>query len=145
MAFKRPGSISSSAFGVAYERPKPPSSSALPPPPAHDPSSTDPIQVARRTLPVYKYRSHIVYLVENHATTLLVGETGSGKTTQLPQFLHEAGWTDSGYQVVCTQPRRVAAVSIAQRVAEETGTQLGELVGYAVRFDETSTQVGGCT
>lgn len=50
-------------------------------------------------------RSEILYLVENHSTVVLIGETGSGKTTQVPQYLREAGWTDGGRCVVCTQPR----------------------------------------
>lgn len=54
---------------------------------------------------------------------------------QIPQYLHEAGWTASNHAVVCTQPRRVAAYTVATRVAEEMGSQLGETVGYAVRFD----------
>jgi ATP-dependent RNA helicase DHX8/PRP22 len=68
----------------------------------------------------------------------VVGETGSGKTTQLPQYAHEAGLA-GGLAVACTQPRRVAAVSVARRVAEETGTVLGDLVGYAIRFEDVSS------
>lgn len=55
--------------------------------------------------------------------------------TQIPQYLHEAGWTAGNRAVVCTQPRRVAAYTVATRVAEEMGSRLGETVGYAVRFD----------
>lgn len=54
---------------------------------------------------------------------------------QLPQYLHEAGWTAGNRAVICTQPRRVAAFTVATRVAEEMGSSLGETVGYAVRFD----------
>ena len=56
---------------------------------------------------------------------IIEGETGSGKTTQIPQYLHEAGFTDGGIKVGCTQPRRVAAMSVAARVAEEMGCKLG--------------------
>ncbi|RYH32055.1 ATP-dependent RNA helicase [archaeon] len=62
-------------------------------------------------------------------------ETGSGKSTQLPLYLHEGGWTKHGYSVVCTQPRRIAAITVASRVAEEFGCKLGEEVGYGIRFD----------
>ncbi|KAL3318840.1 Pre-mRNA-splicing factor ATP-dependent RNA helicase PRP16 [Cichlidogyrus casuarinus] len=66
---------------------------------------------------------------------VVVGETGSGKTTQLTQYLHEDGFTDFGV-VACTQPRRVAAMSVARRVAEEMQVKLGEEVGYAIRFED---------
>ncbi len=62
-------------------------------------------------------------------------ETGCGKSTQLPQYLHESGWTKQGHNVVCTQPRRIAAITVASRVAEEFGCKLGEEVGYGIRFD----------
>ena len=76
--------------------------------------------------------------MEKHAVVIAVGETGSGKTTQFPQYLHEAGWTADGYQVVSTQPRRVAAITVAARVAEEIGCAVGETVGYSIRFEDAS-------
>ncbi|CAK0907004.1 unnamed protein product, partial [Prorocentrum cordatum] len=66
-----------------------------------------------------------------------VGETGSGKTTQLTQYLYEAGYSANG-QIGCTQPRRVAAVSVAKRVSEEFGCELGKEVGYSIRFEDVS-------
>jgi pre-mRNA-splicing factor ATP-dependent RNA helicase DHX16 len=66
-------------------------------------------------------------------------ETGSGKTTQLPQYLHEAGYTKGGMKVGCTQPRRVAAMSVAARVAEEMGVRLGQEVGYSIRFEDATS------
>ena len=59
----------------------------------------------------------------------------TGKTTQLTQYLHEAGYTEFG-MVGCTQPRRVAAMSVAKRVAEEMSVELGDEVGYAIRFED---------
>ncbi|ERN13981.1 probable pre-mRNA-splicing factor ATP-dependent RNA helicase DEAH9 isoform X4 [Amborella trichopoda] len=90
----------------------------------------------RQRLPVFKYRTAILYLLETHATTIIVGETGSGKTTQIPQYLKEAGWADGGRVVVCTQPRRLAVQTVASRVAEEMDVKLGEEVGYTIRFED---------
>lgn len=94
------------------------------------------IEKQRQRLPVYKYRNAILYLVETHATTIVVGETGSGKTTQIPQYLMEAGWADGGRVIACTQPRRLAVQAVASRVAEEMGVKLGEEVGYIIRFED---------
>ncbi|KAK2152383.1 hypothetical protein LSH36_330g06039 [Paralvinella palmiformis] len=96
------------------------------------------IQQQRQQLPVFRHRNHILYLVEKFRTVVVVGETGCGKTTQIPQYLYEAGWASAGRVVGVTQPRRVAAVTVATRVAEERGVLLGREVGYAVRFDDCS-------
>ncbi|XP_032448462.1 probable ATP-dependent RNA helicase DHX35 isoform X4 [Lynx canadensis] len=69
------------------------------------------IEQQRQKLPVFKLRNHILYLVENYQTVVIVGETGCGKSTQIPQYLAEAGWTAEGRVVGVTQPRRVAAVT----------------------------------
>ncbi|KAK9751550.1 Helicase associated domain (HA2) [Popillia japonica] len=91
------------------------------------------IQTQRQRLPIFNNRNHILYLLEKYQTLVLVGETGCGKSTQIPQYIVEAEWPD---QVGICQPRRVAALSLASRVAEETGTVMqGDTVGYAVRFD----------
>ncbi|KAK3163326.1 hypothetical protein QOZ80_1AG0002170 [Eleusine coracana subsp. coracana] len=95
----------------------------------------------RQRLPVYKYRKAILYLVERHATTIVVGETGSGKSTQIPQYLKEAGWADGGRLIGCTQPRRLAVQTVASRVAEEVGVKLGEEVGYTIRFEDQTNPV----
>lgn len=76
-------------------------------------------------------------MTAEHQTTILVGETGSGKTTQVPQFMAETGITNDGRLVACTQPRRVAAMSVAKRVADEMDCQMGEEVGYSIRFEDT--------
>ena len=70
--------------------------------------------------------------------TIVVGETGSGKTTQLGQFLYEDGFCQHGI-IGCTQPRRVAAMSVAKRVSDEMECKLGNLVGYAIRFEDCTT------
>ncbi|XP_059483875.1 probable ATP-dependent RNA helicase DHX35 [Neocloeon triangulifer] len=90
----------------------------------------------RQKLPIFQNRNHILYLLEKHQTLILVGETGCGKSTQVPQYLFEAGWCDDGKLVGITEPRRVAATTLAQRVAEEKGCILGGLVGYSIRFDD---------
>eukprot|EP01031_Cornospumella_fuschlensis_P027321 gene27321-33006_t len=89
----------------------------------------------RELLPICRVKKEILYLLEKFTTLVLVGETGSGKSTQVPLYLHEGGWTKEGYSIVCTQPRRIAAITIASRVAEEFGCRVGEEVGYGIRFD----------
>ncbi|KAG0091246.1 ATPdependent RNA helicase [Podila epicladia] len=98
----------------------------------------------RQQLPVFKHRTEFLYLLENYQVVILVGQTGSGKTTQIPQYLHETGWTAKGKVVGCTQPRRVAATTVAQRVAEEMHVKLGTDVGYVIRFEDC-TDPGGNT
>lgn len=69
---------------------------------------------------------------------IVIGETGSGKTTQITQYLAEAGFTSRG-KIGCTQPRRVAAMSVAKRVSEEFGCRLGQEVGYTIRFEDCTS------
>lgn len=97
------------------------------------------IQETRKSLPIYVYRDAFIEALETHQILVLVGETGSGKTTQLPQYLHEAGYTKGGLKVGCTQPRRVAAMSVAARVAEEMGVKCGQEVGYSIRFEDNTS------
>lgn len=87
-------------------------------------------------LPVWQAKGDVIAMLEAHQTVILVGETGSGKTTQIAQFIAEAGYCDGGKRVVCTQPRRVAAMSVARRVSEEMDVNLGEEVGYSIRFED---------
>lgn len=123
-------------------------------PPESDPSpmetsngngsiSNDPSQ-----LPVHSMRKKIVQTVYKNDCSIFLGETGSGKTTQIPRFLYEARERKmlminstkksqrNRFLICCTQPRRVAAISVAERVASEINQKCGELVGYSVRFDE---------
>jgi ATP-dependent RNA helicase DDX35 len=89
------------------------------------------------------------YALKTFSTVILVGSTGCGKTTQIPQYVQEAGWCEGGRVCVVTQPRRVAAIAVAQRVADELGVKLGEGVGYCVRFDDKThpvkTRIKFCT
>ena len=94
-----------------------------------------PLQQQRASLPIARHKRELLFAVERHPVVVLVGETGSGKSTQLPLYLHEAGWLSRDKGVIVSQPRRLAAQSLAQRVAEELGVELGREVGYAVRFD----------
>ncbi|KAL1919541.1 uncharacterized protein VTP21DRAFT_2234 [Calcarisporiella thermophila] len=98
------------------------------------------IQEVRKSLPIYAYRQPLLDALEDHQVLIIVGETGSGKTTQIPQYLYEAGFTKGGKKIGCTQPRRVAAMSVASRVAEEMGVKLGFEVGYAIRFEDCTSE-----
>ncbi|KAI6127373.1 P-loop containing nucleoside triphosphate hydrolase protein [Pisolithus croceorrhizus] len=102
-------------------------------PTSSGPSS--PLQKQREQLPIAKGRDALIREIRENDVTILLGETGSGKTTQVPQYLLEAGMAGKG-MIAVTQPRRVAATSLAARVAAERGVKLGSLVGYSVRFDE---------
>ncbi|KAL7133184.1 hypothetical protein ABFS83_12G122900 [Erythranthe nasuta] len=93
------------------------------------------IQEQRRSLPIYKLKNELVQAVVDNQVLVVIGETGSGKTTQVAQYLAEAGYTAKG-KIGITQPRRVAATSVAKRVAEEFGCRLGEEVGYSIRFED---------
>ncbi|XP_062223463.1 probable pre-mRNA-splicing factor ATP-dependent RNA helicase DEAH5 [Phragmites australis] len=93
------------------------------------------IQDQRQSLPIYKLKKELIQAVHDNQVLVVIGETGSGKTTQVTQYLAEAGYTTRG-KIGCTQPRRVAAMSVAKRVAEEFGCRLGEEVGYAIRFED---------
>lgn len=82
----------------------------------------------------------VLNVIRENSIVIIIGETGSGKTTQLTQYLHEEGYTKNGV-IACTQPRRVAAMSVAKRVSDEMGTPLGEEVGYAIRFEDCTSEV----
>jgi pre-mRNA-splicing factor ATP-dependent RNA helicase DHX16 len=92
------------------------------------------LQEGRKKLPLYAMRTEMVQALRDHQTLIAVSETGSGKTTQIPQYIVEEN-INQGKKVGITQPRRVAAMSVAARVAEERGARLGGEVGYSVRFE----------
>ena len=90
-------------------------------------------------LPVSAARSDIAEAVRSSQVVIVSGQTGSGKTTQLPKILLELGRGSHGRQIVHTQPRRLAARTVAERIASEMGVTLGEEVGYQVRFTDESS------
>ncbi len=93
--------------------------------------------LANLDLPIASYREEIVASVKKYSTTIIVGETGSGKSTQIPQYMAEYILNgNSNNCIVCTQPRRVAAVTIAQKVASERNCKIGQEVGYSIRFED---------
>ncbi|OAD46999.1 Putative ATP-dependent RNA helicase DHX33, partial [Eufriesea mexicana] len=99
------------------------------------------LQQQRKSLPVYRLRKRLLEEIRRNSTLIIIGETGSGKTTQIPQLLLSSGIAGASGCIGITQPRRVAAVSVARRVAQEQGVETGKLVGYCVRFEDvTSSQ-----
>lgn len=97
--------------------------------------SLDNIKKKREELPIFKLRNELLNVISKRNVLIVIGETGSGKTTQMTQYLYESGYHLKG-KIGCTQPRRVAATSVAKRVSEEFGCKLGEDVGYSIRFED---------
>lgn len=93
----------------------------------------------RKSLPVASVEHLLIQEVHRNDTLVIVGETGSGKTTQIPQFLFNAGFCRDGKAIGVTQPRRVAAVTVAKRVSEECGVEVGQKVGYSIRFEDVTS------
>ncbi|KAH8981106.1 P-loop containing nucleoside triphosphate hydrolase protein [Lactarius hatsudake] len=92
---------------------------------------------ARKKLPVFAQMDEFYKMFTKHQIIVMVGETGSGKTTQIPQFVVYSDMPQTKNKIVaCTQPRRVAAMSVAKRVADEMDVQLGKQVGYSIRFED---------
>ncbi|KAM3303778.1 putative pre-mRNA-splicing factor ATP-dependent RNA helicase DEAH4 isoform X2 [Capsicum chacoense] len=90
-------------------------------------------------LPIVRFEEIIAETVEKNPVVVVIGETGSGKSTQLPQILYRRGYAKSGI-IAVTQPRRVAAVSVSRRVAQEQNVRIGEEVGYAIRFEDRTSE-----
>jgi len=87
-----------------------------------------------RELPICEHREEILALLEKNPVVIVCGDTGSGKTTQLPKMAMELGRGKNGRRIACTQPRRLAAVTVAERVAEELKSPVGGIIGYQHRF-----------
>ncbi|KAH0542851.1 hypothetical protein FGG08_002805 [Glutinoglossum americanum] len=104
------------------------------------------LRAKKEGLPMNQYRAKVIDLVKNNAYSIIVGATGSGKTTQVPQILLEdaiSGGFGTQCNIICTQPRRIAATSVARRVAVERNEALQNTVGYHVRFDAKLPRFGG--
>ncbi|CAK5039059.1 unnamed protein product [Meloidogyne enterolobii] len=117
------------------------------PPPAS--SRNAQLFASRRSLPIWNFKNKILASIKQHPVTLITGGTGCGKTTQVPQFLLEdAAENSTPIQIMCTQPRRLPAISIAKRVALERGEMLGDIVGYHIRLEQrisSKTALTYCT
>lgn len=106
--------------------------------PAPDKSSNN-LEI-RKQLPAYQVKDDLINLINENQVVIVIGETGSGKTTQLPQFLYEANYHLNGGGIIgVTQPRRVATLSVSKRVSEEMGVSLGDEVGYSIRFNDNTS------
>jgi len=98
------------------------------------------IKEVRESLPIFYYRDDLIAAVKQYQVLIIEGETGSGKTTQIPQYLNEVGFCDNDMKIGCTQPRRVAAMSVAARVADEMGVKVGAESGYSIRFEDCTSE-----
>ncbi|KAK3696103.1 hypothetical protein RRG08_061878 [Elysia crispata] len=97
----------------------------------------DNLRKAKQALPIFPARRTLINQIRRLASAIVIGETGSGKTTQIPQYLLESEVNKSS-MIAITQPRRVAAITVAQRVAQEMGSTVGGIVGYCVRFEDVT-------
>ena len=112
----------------------------------HQRPELEELRKKREELPMYQYRAKVLDIIENNSYSIIIGATGSGKTTQVPQIILEEaikGGTAGSCNIICTQPRRIAASSVAKRVAVERAEQFQDSVGYHVRFDAKLPQRGG--
>ena len=95
----------------------------------------------KNELPITARKEEIIKTIRDNQVVVLAGETGSGKTTQIPKFCMAAGRGVEG-KIGCTQPRRIAALSVAERIAEELGEKPGQSVGYKIRFQDKDSPTG---
>ena len=93
------------------------------------------LRKAQADLPIAEYRSSIIEALEKNQVIIVAGDTGCGKSTQVPQYLLQAGYS----QIACTQPRRIACIALAKRVGFETLNEFGSEIGYQIRFERQKT------
>ena len=107
------------------------------------------LQQQSTKLPIATHRREILYALEHNRVLVIAGETGCGKSTQIPQYLHDGGWTSGNRTVVCTQPRALSVMATAARVADEQGlSTVGGLVGFSTHHDHrtsSATRMKFCT
>jgi len=93
-------------------------------------------QKFRQELPIYRYRDDIVNCIASNPVVIISGDTGCGKTTQVPQYLLEyCGFNNIKCRIVCAEPRRLAAISVSERISVERNETLGQTVGYQIRLE----------
>ena len=95
-------------------------------------------QIDHKELPVYKERKRILEAIEKNQVIVVESPTGSGKTTQIPLILHEAGYSESGL-IGVTQPRRIATLSVCEYISNQLNTQVGDFAGYKMRFEDKTS------
>ncbi|MEN2496376.1 MAG: ATP-dependent RNA helicase [Marteilia pararefringens] len=91
----------------------------------------------RRILPIFKYRRQILYLISISRVTIICGDTGTGKSTQIPQYLYENNWCANGKKILVCLPRKIGVINMTTRIAEEKGWEIGNQIGYKIRFNST--------
>ena len=103
------------------------------------PANLPSLDAFRQALPAARCKHDLLRLVKQHPVVIVAGDTGCGKTTQVPQFLLDEGGFNANDVIICTQPRRISAVSVASRVAQERGEAVGDSVGYTIRFESVTS------
>ena len=104
------------------------------------PPAGSPHRAAREALPVYEHRAELLEAIESNQVVVIEGETGCGKSTQVPQYvLEDAATRGKPCSIIVTQPRRISALGVSERVAAERGEAVGGVVGYSIRLESKSS------
>lgn len=94
----------------------------------------------RQKLPAWQHHETVVKMVQDHQVVLVSGDTGCGKSTQIPQFILDSNSMGPGCKIACTQPRRISAIAVAERIADERCEEVGATVGYSIRLESANTE-----